>query len=139
MKDLARSTPIPQFKSFSFPTVKKILLVDSNPFVANQFGQLITQLNHLSMGCLSSIHTIEKFIETKSPDLIIINIETKGNIDGYQIAKILKLDHEFPLYILYREDNLVQKKWAEELNPDGFILYSPNNSVLKNQLQLLLN
>lgn len=139
MKDLAQHTSPSKLETLSFPNFKKILLVDSNPFIAKQIGKLITQLNHLSMGCASSIESIEECIDIKLPDLIIINIEAKGRLDGYQIAKILKLDYEIPFYILYREENLEQKKWAEELNPDGFIFYSANNAVLQNQLQLLLS
>lgn len=139
MKNLARSPFISNAESFSFPSFKKVLLVDSNPFISKQLGRVITQLHHLSMGCVSSIESIEECIDIKTPDLIIINIESKGNLDGYQIAKILKLDYEIPFYILYREENLEQKKWADELNPDGFIMYSQNNSILRNQLQLLLD
>ncbi len=139
MKDQARSNNYLPTQAFPSILLKKVLVVDSNPFVARQMEQLISQLQHIPMGCVSTIEAVEECISINKPDLILINIETRGNLDGYQIAKILKLDYEIPFCILYDEKITSLKKWAEELNPDSFLSYSNDRSILIQQLETILD
>lgn len=120
-------------------STKKVLLVDSNLSIAQEIGQAITALNHLSLGCVRDIQSIERRIAIKKPDLIIINIETKGPLDGYQLAKLIKLDVEIPFCILCKEECSNLKKWAYELNPDGIITYSNDHTSFVAQLDKMLN
>ena len=118
---------------------KKVLIVDSNRIIAKQLGEIINSINHHSLGCVCNFDDLEKRIRLKEPDLIIINIATKGRLDGYQIAKLLKLDYEIPYCILCDDTNIRLKKWAEELNPDGIIDYSNNYIPMVAQLQKVLH
>lgn len=118
---------------------KKVLVIDSNIYVAQQVGMIITKLNHLSLGSSSNIEQIELKITQNKPDYIIINMATSGALDGYQIAKILKLDYEIPYALIIKDNVSEERKWAEELNPDGMIIYSTNEDQLRNQIEVILS
>lgn len=121
------------------PMAKKILIVDSNPFLAKEVEKAILSIEHISLGIVSNIFELEKRIRHNPPDMMIINIETKGEMNGYQIAKVMKIDcEEIPFFILYPENSADQKSWAEELNPDGFLAYEGNIPNLTEQLNKLL-
>ncbi len=119
--------------------VKKILIVDSNPFLAKEVEKAVLEIDHISLGIVSNIHELEKRIRHNPPDMMIINIETKGDLNGYQIAKVMKIDcEEIPFCILYPANSSDQKAWAEELNPDGFVSYQGNINCIKDQLNKIL-
>lgn len=119
--------------------IQSVLIVDSDSVVAETMSKLIREINHISQDFVNNLNDLEQSIQNKEPDMVIINFDTKGELDGYQIAKIFKLDYEIPFCILYKEDSRNLKKWANELNPDGFISYSSNCDFLKTQLNTLLN
>lgn len=109
---------------------QSILLINSNKIITKQMEKVIPETENLFLGCVQTVNCLERDVIAKKPDLIIINIATEGKFDGYQLAKLVKLDYDIPFYILYGEANQKEKKWAEELNPDGFIYYSPNLNLL---------
>ena len=123
-----------KYSSLQALDFKKVLLIDSNPIIAQQLSKMITKLNHLSLGFACNLKKIEQRIAVKQPDYIIINLATQGEFDGYQMAKILKLDYEIPFAILLKDNSISQQKWADELNPDGKIIYSNDDSLLLNQI-----
>ena len=88
-------------KSKTFVSKSKVLLVDTCPLIAKRMGSLITSLKQTYLGCVNDIHALERRITASTPEHIIINIATKGELDGYQIAKVLKLEYEIPFTILY--------------------------------------
>ena len=118
---------------------QSVLFVDSNPYSAKMMGRLIQELNHTDLGYVSTLKDLNRSIDIHGPDMIIINIATKGELDGYELAKYIKTEYEIPFCILCNEKNIDERKWADELNPDGFITYTPNENMLRSQLRILLD
>jgi len=139
---LNRVSPLDSILSIEhnyLPLSKNVLIVDSNTFVAKKIESILKLKHHISHGIVSCVHKVEAAIKKEEPNVIIINIETQGELNGYQIGKLLKLDYEeISLIILYREENSELKKWAEELNPDGFIPFSDNQSKLEVDIENVL-
>jgi len=125
-------------KTVLYDQVKKVLIVDSDPYKGDHIDQIIKKQNHISLGTTNNIGDLERKIKHFDPDVILINLETEGKLDGYQITKILKLDHDIPFCLYFDADNTKLNKWAEELNPNHIIHYSTNNYELEEKLRLSL-
>ena len=118
-----------------YELVKKVLIVDSDTQKGSQVERIIKRQNHLSLGIVDNIFDLEKKIKAFEPDMIFINLLTEGQLDGYQITKILKLDHDISFAVYYDDEMPKQEKWAEELNPDHLIKYTSNENTLSQKIE----
>ncbi|MEQ8907707.1 MAG: hypothetical protein RIC95_00815 [Vicingaceae bacterium] len=117
---------------------KQVLLVDSKPMSSRTVADAVIDLNHIYMGCLSNIYEIEQSIEANEPDLLFINAKLEGKLDGFQVAKIIKLEYDIPFYFLCNDNDCEAKKWMSELNPDGFIYLNHFTEPIKKQIERVL-
>ena len=139
MNDQLRNENYSAHNQIVVTSSKSVLPAESNLIVARQIATLVTQLKHRSLGSTCCINEIDEQIDSKNPDYIFINMATCGEFDGYQIAKILKLDYEIPYALIVKDNVSEERKWAEELNPDGMIIYSTNEDQLRNQIEVILS
>lgn len=114
----------------NYTFAKKVLIVDSDLYKSDQLEKIILKQNQVCLGTVNNIQDLERKIQQFEPDMILINLETKGKLDGYQITKILKLDHEVPFCIYFDAVNPTLNKWADELNPEMVIVFSKDEKHL---------
>jgi DNA-binding NarL/FixJ family response regulator len=81
----------------------------------------------------------EKAISKKSPDIIIINTDLKGELNGYETAKYLKLDYDIPFIIVQEEDSYENAKWSAELNPDASLFLNNSDDELLKGFKMALS
>jgi len=122
----------------TYEFAKKVLIVDSDSYKSDQLEKIIQKQNQVCLGAVNNIDDLERKIQQLEPDVILINLETKGQLDGYQITKILKLDHDIPYSVYFDQLNPNLNKWAEELNPEHVIRYSINEKELDNNVRKAL-
>jgi CheY-like chemotaxis protein len=122
-----------------YQLAKQVLVVDSSPLSLKLVADEIIDLNHIYLGSASSLEGVEEAIALHQPDLLLINCHLKGNIDGLQIAKMVKHDHEIPFYMMCASNDCESKKWSSELNPDGYIYFSKCPNALRQQIKVALS
>ena len=120
-----------------YSLVKKVLVVDSYPEIAAKVGEAVEEEQHNLLGIVDNIFDLERRINKDTPDIVLINLHTKNELmDGYQIAKNLKLDHnEIAFGVYCEESDLEMKKWAEELNPDIILNLCKSSDEFKSQIK----
>ena len=68
---------------------KKILVVEDDPFIADELSKIISQSFHLCVGvCNHALQAIDD-IKKYSPDLILMDINLNNTIDGIELAHIV--------------------------------------------------
>ncbi len=76
--------------------------------------------------------------EQSSPDLVLMDIGLKGEIDGIEAAKRIRDRFQIPVVFLTGFADEVTVAKAQEVNPSGFIIKPINEEELNRTLEDIL-
>jgi CheY-like chemotaxis protein len=76
--------------------------------------------------------------EQSNPDLVLMDIGLKGEIDGIEAAKRIRDRLHIPVVFLTGFADEVTKAKAQEVNPSGFIIKPINEEELNQTLEDIL-
>lgn len=116
----------------------RILIVEDDEFTAEA---LTNQLEYLEYSIAAVVthgeEAIEKAVELQ-PDLVLMDIKLKGQMDGIEAAKQIRSHLEIPLIFLtgYADDELLQR--AKLAEPAGYIVKPVQGSELHASIQIAL-
>ncbi|HSP87735.1 MAG TPA: response regulator [Ignavibacteriaceae bacterium] len=85
---------------------KNILIVEDNMIIALDIKEKIKNLGHTVPAIVSSGEQAIKITEELNPDLIIMDIGLKGNLNGIETGKIIRERFNIPLIYLTGNGNL---------------------------------
>ncbi|WP_300607169.1 response regulator [Methanohalophilus sp.] len=100
---------------------EKILVVEDEKIVALGIKRMLKNMGYIVPSIASSGEEAIKKAEITFPDLILMDIMLKGEIDGISAAKIISDDMDIPVVYLtaYSDNKIIQK--AKETKPYGYI------------------
>ncbi|MBC6400773.1 MAG: response regulator [Ekhidna sp.] len=99
---------------------KKILIVEDDPEIAASLSDILNLLGHQTVGIAESFDEAFAFIEKHEIDLVLLDIQLKGEKTGMDVAE--KIGDQLP-YIFttaFADEETVRK--ASELGPYGYIV-----------------
>jgi response regulator RpfG family c-di-GMP phosphodiesterase len=99
--------------------LRKILLINDCPAASEEYKYLIENTGHSLIGELNQLFELDYLMSKNQPDLVIVNIETNSNYNGFLLAKVAKIEFDSSIFIIYNSNKEHLKKWAQELNPIG--------------------
>ncbi len=79
-----------------------------------------------------------KKVEQSAPDLVLMDIGLKGEIDGIEAAKRIRALFQIPVVFLTGFADEITMAKAQEVNPSGFILKPISEEELKKTLENIL-
>lgn len=94
----------------------KILIVEDDPFVAEDLQDKLERLQYRVIGVAESFHAALEEIGRQKPDLALLDIELKGELNGIDLAKELS-QHEIPFIFLTSVQDLNTYYKAKETGP----------------------
>ncbi|OKH26430.1 hybrid sensor histidine kinase/response regulator [Chroogloeocystis siderophila] len=115
-----------------------ILIVEDELLVAKDIQNRLTKFGYAVVGVVSSgKDAINKAIE-KNPDLILMDIHLKGDLDGIEVAQVIYDDLNIPIVYLTAnaDDNTLERAKATE--PFGYILKPFKEKELKTTIEITL-
>lgn len=103
-------------------TIPKILIVEDQNIVAMDIQNRLKNLNYEVTGIASSGAGAIKKAEETQPDLVLMDIMLKGDMDGINAAEQIKKRYRIPVVYLtaYADNNTLQR--AKITEPFGYIL-----------------
>jgi DNA-binding LytR/AlgR family response regulator len=102
---------------------KTILIVEDEPVIAQDIADMVMELGLEIFGKASSASKALKLLEgTTKPDLAILDIAIKGDMDGIGLAQILKNTHKIPFIFLtsFANESIIAK--ALPTHPAAYLL-----------------
>ena len=111
--------------------MKKIMLVEDEQIIAMSYAAV---LKKTGFDVSRTIDTGEEAINTVlslNPDLILMDIKLKGEIDGIEAAEDILKKIELPIIFMTGNNDIETKKRALALNPAG---YMNKPIILKNMV-----
>ena len=109
----------------------KVQIVEDDQEVQDVIAQYITSLGHSVVGLSSTGKDALILANEIHPDLVLMDIGLRGEIDGIQTAKELKSLHNLPIVFVTGsfDDKTIEE--AKEAEPQGFLIKPIDMQELK--------
>jgi len=118
---------------------EKILLVEDDDIIAKVADWRLKNLGYTVCGrAVSGVEAMELVVNTK-PDLVLMDINIQGDIDGIDTAKMIKKGFKIPVvYVTSHSDGPTLER-AKETRPNGFIVKPFDDEDLRVAIELALH
>jgi CheY-like chemotaxis protein len=111
-----------------------ILIVEDDAIISMDIEQRVQKLGHKVVGVVDRAEKAFRAIIEKKPDLILMDINLKGGIDGISIAERLYKDMGTRVIYITAYSDEGMKERADKTNPLGYIV----KPIRENELNRVL-
>jgi CheY-like chemotaxis protein len=109
----------------------KIMVVEDEGIVAFDLKQTLEKLGYRVTSLASSgVEAIEK-ADNDNPDVILMDIKLKSELDGIDTARIISFKHSVPIIYLTSYNNEDVRKKARTTASSGFLLKPYDEDMLR--------
>jgi CheY-like chemotaxis protein len=117
---------------------EKILLVEDDDVIARVADWRLKNLGYTVCGrAVTGAGAMELVVKEK-PDLVLMDINIRGDVDGIETAKMIKDGFKIPVvYVTSHSDGPTLER-AKGTHPDGFIVKPFDDNDLRVAIQLAL-
>ena len=118
--------------------IPKIMIVEDESIVAMEIRSSLTDLGYTVTAIASSGEVALKRVAETQPDLVLMDINLKGNMDGVQTAEQVRANFGIPVIFLtaYADNNTLQR--AKLTEPFGYILKPFEEKELNISIEMAL-
>lgn len=117
---------------------KKILLVEDDDIIAKVADWRLKNLGYEMVGRATSGAEAMELVVKNRPDLVLMDINIQGEIDGIETAKMIKKGFSIPVvYVTSHSDGPTLDR-ARATQPDGFIVKPFEDNDLRIAIELAL-
>ncbi|KWT85549.1 ATP-binding protein [Candidatus Magnetominusculus xianensis] len=117
---------------------KSILIVDDEVVVSLEIKKLLQGWGYKVCGTVGTGEDALNKIEEAMPDLVLMDINLRGGIDGIETSKLIKDKYKIPIIYLTAYIDYSILKRVEKTNPYGYILKPFNESELYAVIKIAL-
>lgn len=126
----------------------KIMIVENCIAIAEELRSYFSNFGYQVISVAQSGKSALRHLDNDKPDLITMDIELKGQINGIDTAKIIRKKYNIPIVFITSDMERETIEKAKEANPYGYIIKPLSENDLrvtielafyKYRMQLLLN
>ena len=113
----------------------KVMVVEDDAIIGMDIEHRVRRLGYEVTGVADTAEeAIELAADTK-PDIALMDIRLRGDIDGIDTARMLKEQFSLPVIFITAYSDLKMRSRALDLNPAGYIVKPIREVELKNTLE----
>ncbi len=121
-------------------TKKRILIVEDEPFISMDERSILLKLGYDVIRIASSGEEAVKLAEESKPDLILMDIQLAGEMDGMQAAVTIHETNKIPVIFVtaygYKKSNISEKVSVPEFF--GYIVKPFTENELEREVKRLI-
>jgi CheY-like chemotaxis protein len=118
---------------------EKILIVEDDDIIARVEDWRLKNLGYTVCGRATNGAEAMELVANKKPDVVLMDINIKGEIDGIETARMIKKEFNIPvIYVTSHSDGATLVR-AKDTKPDGFILKPFEDNDLRIAIELALS
>lgn len=119
--------------------MKKILIVEDSALVALEISETLKNLGYSVVGeAASGLEAIEMARDLK-PDLVLMDIILKGDMDGIEAAERIYSNYDIPIIYLTAHSDEATLERALKTNAFGYIIKPFNDRELYSNIEITLH
>ncbi|MBC7874897.1 MAG: response regulator [Ferruginibacter sp.] len=99
----------------------KILIVEDEMIIGAKISMLLTTLGYEVTGMLPRGEEVMHHLETNRPDIILLDIQLKGKLDGIETAALIEQHFQIPIIYLTANTDDATFNRAKTTRPAAFI------------------
>lgn len=99
----------------------QILIVEDEMIIAANISLQLTHLGYVVTGIIPRAEEVLPYIRLQLPDLILLDINLKGNLDGIEVAHLIQNEFKLPIIFLTANSDESHFNRAKAVNPYAFI------------------
>jgi DNA-binding LytR/AlgR family response regulator len=117
----------------------KILIVEDEMIIAANISLQLTSLGYEVTGIIPRGEETLLHIDQQQPDIVLLDINLKGKIDGIETAKIMQKSYDIPIIYLTGNADEAHFNRAKTTNPYAFISKPFKKLDLQRAIELTVN
>lgn len=114
-----------------------VYVIEDEPLYAGQLEMLIDELDYDMLGVSDNSDTAKVEIERLKPDLLLVDINIRGTMDGIELVK--SLDAPIPAIFITSFTDQETFDRAKETNPYAYLAKPFDSQNLQQTIELALN
>jgi len=116
----------------------KIVIVEDEPIIASDIEMTLEEIGYEVVGIEEDAESALKSIKKNTPDLVLLDINLEGDIDGIMLAKDINTQFGIPfVFLTSNTDNLTINR-VKRTKPAGFIVKPFSEKDLKSSIEIAL-
>ncbi|HRE11540.1 MAG TPA: response regulator [Ignavibacteria bacterium] len=117
----------------------KIAVVEDEGIVAMDISKCLTSLGYEVVFVSDSGEKVIELMKESTPDLILMDVELKGQLNGLDTARIIKEKYDVRVVFLTAFEDETTLNRIGELSPDGYLVKPFEDEQLEGTLKRVLN
>ena len=117
----------------------RILIVEDEQIIGAHISTLLEDRGYETLEVVSRGEDVPGIIETEHPNLIIMDIQLAGQLDGIETAKIISQTSRLPVIFLTSNSDAVTFEKSKEAYPYAFLAKPFNEDDLIRTIELVNN
>jgi CheY-like chemotaxis protein len=117
---------------------ERILLVEDDDIIARVEDWRLKNLGYTVCGRATNGAEAMELMADKKPDVILMDINIRGDIDGIETTKRIKKIYNIPVIFVTSHSDGATLERAKETKPDGFIIKPFDDNDLRVAIELAL-
>lgn len=117
----------------------RILIVEDEVVVATHLEASVSKMGHQVVGIAASGEKALALLEKTRPDLVLLDIKLKGDLDGIQVAQEVNRTYAIPILFLsaYTDSKLIER--AKPVRPFCYLTKPVDPRELKVNIEIALS
>ncbi|OAV43997.1 response regulator transcription factor [Lewinella sp. 4G2] len=120
-------------------TVKSILIVEDEAIIALEIELALRQLGYRVVGKAANGDKALDLLASTNPDLVLLDIDIKGTLNGVDLARIIRSNYHFPFVFLTALSDRATLNSLRDTLPYGYIVKPFNESDLYTTIEIALD
>jgi len=116
-----------------------ILIVEDVSITALEIKKSLMQMGYSVTDIASSYEDALRSIKRKKPDIILLDIDLKGEKNGIALAKTIRKNDSIPFIYLTSDNNDDTMREASKTDPAAYLMKPFRREELKSNLMIILN
>jgi len=115
-----------------------ILIVEDEPIIADDLSMSIEELGYHVCGVAASGKDALALIDSKQPDVVMLDIQLEDDITGIDVAHKIKEQYDIPYIFLTSHADSSTISDVVRTNPSGYIVKPFDDADLQTNIELAL-
>ncbi len=99
----------------------RVLIIEDEELIAVMLVSLIRKFGHEPLDPVAYGEEVMRRIKESSPDLLLVDIKLKGEMDGIDTVIELKKEYDMPFVYMTGNSDENTRKRAMDTEPDGYL------------------